>query len=557
MGQQSATEAREGEEEFHLALTEERFEDLTRALSPDQGPNADEDERGAYCVITRSTGSKRATYLIHEVVVPADGAVEFTSEGLQFDPDYKHKATERAADVDGGGLLIAHTHPGGKAAPSTGDDRADATDLYTAGQRLDAGAPLASAVYSEAGSWYVRSCDMDIARLPSQHGKEDFGPHTATWTPATAIRVVGTEFNKIETTEPASGPKGATGQIDETLVDSSRRLWEMEGHEKLAGLRIGVIGCGGGGSILSELLPRLGVGEVVFVDYDHLEPSNANRALGASKTDIRERRLKVRVAARVAERSAVAEDFKARPVVGSVVESKRPEYDPLPHLLDCDIIFTAADLHWARKVVDDIAHTHLIPVIDGGTALETDDDGQLTGDAQSNITLSGPGHPCLECASMWKPHEAGKNKEGHRGDVYVDGARAPSVISMNTLVESLTTQRLQAFVLGVAPDATKGALRYLPATAETRWREVQLEGRLVGCRDSCDRPALEAAGDAANENLDRYRDPFLSDHLDDGLEASGVVEPAPYDAGPASEGDAESPTKSLTDRLRNFLDKLL
>ncbi len=71
-----------------------------------------------------------------------------------------------------------------------------------------------------------------------------------------------------------------------------------EGRRVLAGLRVGVAGVGGVGSILVEFLARLGVGGLVLVDYDVLKEENLNRSLGARREDVG--RPKIEYLARVA-----------------------------------------------------------------------------------------------------------------------------------------------------------------------------------------------------------------------------------------------------------------
>jgi len=544
-------------DEFHLAADRETIDELQRVLSPDCGPNASEGERGAFCVITQSRGTTRVTYNISEALTPEEGQVTYpggldeeidltdlslgeirevlatNDVGLQYSAEYRRRARQAAAAVDGGGLMIVHTHPFGRAHPNPIDREAARRNLHGAAQELPPDAPLAAALYSESGSWHARAIEMNVARTRAQSKSNEFGTHTATETDATAIRVVGSDFEKLPTTatEDLMGPAGVDGEINPDLVDSSRRLWELEGQETLAGLRVGIIGCGGGGSILAEWLPRLGVGEVVLVDYDYLEPANFNRHQGATRTDVENERLKVRVSGRVAEGSATATEFQVRPVVGSVVESKREAFDPLPHLLDCDIIMNASDMDWGRKVLDDLAFAHLIPVFDGGSPIDTDDDGVLTEESYSTISLSVPGGVCLRCADVWEPDEVANDQEFARSQGYVDDEdeeRAPSVISQNGLVESLAIQRLQAVVLGVAPDLTTGALRYYPRMPELKWR-LGVAGELVDCLKSCDRASLTGGGDAAFADTYRYADPNLGDLLDDGdLEPNdgGVVDVA-------------------------------
>mgnify|MGYP001019059979 CR=1 FL=1 len=60
--------------------------------------------------------------------------------------------------------------------------------------------------------------------------------------------------------------------------------------ERIQGARVGVAGCGGLGSAIAGLLVRTGVGALVLVDFDLVEPSNLNRQhfyldqIGAPKT---------------------------------------------------------------------------------------------------------------------------------------------------------------------------------------------------------------------------------------------------------------------------------
>ena len=62
-------------------------------------------------------------------------------------------------------------------------------------------------------------------------------------------------------------------------------------YEKLKKAKVGIAGLGGLGSNIASMLARIGIGELVIVDYDVVEPSNLNRQnyfinqLGEFKTD--------------------------------------------------------------------------------------------------------------------------------------------------------------------------------------------------------------------------------------------------------------------------------
>ena len=92
------------------------------------------------------------------------------------------------------------------------------------------------------------------------------------------------------------------GLDHERLFPSPRRRWShvdprydrqallfgVAGQELLHKAKVGIIGLGGAGSLISEWLARLGVGELVAVDFDKVEPSNLSRVVGATRWDAQE-----------------------------------------------------------------------------------------------------------------------------------------------------------------------------------------------------------------------------------------------------------------------------
>ena len=60
------------------------------------------------------------------------------------------------------------------------------------------------------------------------------------------------------------------------MYDRQSRLFGDAGQELLRRTRVGIVGLGGAGSILAELLGRLGVGEFVLADPDRAEGTNCH-----------------------------------------------------------------------------------------------------------------------------------------------------------------------------------------------------------------------------------------------------------------------------------------
>lgn len=498
----------DGATELHLAMTESVMAQVQTILLPESEPRPR--ERGLIGVLHASSGRRRRTMLLRSVVVPRPGDVTYDVEhGLLFSTRYKSRAADAAA-ADGAGLLFLHTHPiwpgrelsFPRASPE--DLESDPRDLFALGLSLELGSPLAAGIVSDAGAWAVREYTFRFPTSVEEAQDLRFGAAAARITYASAVRVVGPGLRKWPTSVGATGPAGAAGAIEPGEQDSTLRLWGEAGQAVLASLRVGHTGAGGVGGILAEHTARLGVGESLFMDYDRLSSENFNRSQGASRDDVRRGEVKVTVAVRLARASATAPDFDVLAIVGSVVEAQS-----IPDLLDCDIILNAADSPWARQVLDQLAFAHLIPVIHGGTSLIGNPRTGLLMAGKSEVSATGPGHPCSECAGVYTRREVTEAQEepdarGHRGyvdlaDPWRDGPeaaqeedelRAPSVIGFNALVAGLMQLRLMAIALGTTPQALVGVQRYHVLEGIMDWSLTKK------CVPDCQRPTTTAMGDA-------------------------------------------------------------
>lgn len=207
-------------------------------------------------------------------------------------------------------------------------------------------------------------------------------------------------------------------------------------------------------------------------------------------------------------------------------------------------------------MLDDLAYASLIPVFDGGNSLDIDDQDELTGQAYSSASLAGPSHACLECADAWVESQVSEDYENPDSRTYMgeDGdGRAPSVISMNGLMENFVLQRFQAFTLGVTPRLTNGSFRYKPAFGRID-RMKYGQDELIGCKESCERSELEGRGEPALDDIYRFVDPILTEQIEDhGLEAGGVVEPAPDGLEQEADRDTElDDDETIAQRIRSW-----
>ena len=275
-------------------------------------------------------------------------------------------------------------------------------------------------------------------------------------------------------------PLSSTKALPE--FDRQARLFGDRGQEILAGQRIAIVGLGGAGSLICEMLSRLGVGEIILIDDDRVDPSNLSRIVGATRRDARAwmvdprrprwmqrlggrtARPKVEVAARVAR--VASRVTKVTPIFRNVAD---PDVAVL--LRDCDHIFLAADSATARLIVNAVVHQYLVSASQVGAKVVVDQESGRVIDVFAVSRLILPGHGCLKCNGLISPdrlREEASTAEQLRRQRYVeeDGVHAPSVISLNAIATSRAVDEWLMRLVGLA-DAPKEWMHYDSIAGET------------------------------------------------------------------------------------------
>lgn len=233
------------------------------------------------------------------------------------------------------------------------------------------------------------------------------------------------------------------------IYDRSMLLYGEAGQQILHALKVGVIGAGGGGSLINEWISRLGVGGIVIVDADQIEKTNLPRVVGSRKIDAltfltssrvrslrtlgrRLSRTKVSIAKRVAKQANGK--IRYRTLVADVVDE-----EIALQLRDCDFLFLCTDTMQSRIVFNALIHQYLIPGVQIGAKVPRGEDGTI-GDvfAATRIVLPYSGGGCLFCANAISPLRAQEEAlQEHRDSMqrYVDdpNVHEPSVIGLNVL----------------------------------------------------------------------------------------------------------------------------
>ena len=167
-------------------------------------------------------------------------------------------------------------------------------------------------------------------------------------------RVVGPDSYKFYFNDEITPPAPRRDILRRTF-DS----WGTEAQNTISRLRVGIVGLGSVGAIVAEALARIGVSQVTLIDPDKVEKHNLDRLLSGTAHHIG--KLKVDLAAESMRDHATAENIEITPLAVSIHETKAYQA-----ALDCDVIFSCVDRPVARDVLNFVAQSHLIPVIDGG-----------------------------------------------------------------------------------------------------------------------------------------------------------------------------------------------
>jgi molybdopterin/thiamine biosynthesis adenylyltransferase len=312
------------------------------------------------------------------------------------------------------------------------------------------------------------------------------------WTPDRARRtisetvIIGRNILRLYPTPPPRPPKA------DRTYDRQVRWFGDRGQALLARLKVGVIGAGGVGLPLVTMLARLGVGTLVVIDPDRVDPTNLPR-LDARRIDAMMRlrgipglgavadrfsTRKVTLARRIAKRANPKINFIGMPM--NVIE---PEAGM--ELVDADFIFLAADSHQARMVFNALVHQFLIPGVQIGTRIDTDKTTGAVGDIRTNLRLVLPHTGCLRCNKLISParlQDESRNPNERERNRYVDEVPAPSVITFNTLAAAQAADDFMLIIGGLIDEkAPTDYLRVRPR--ERKMEPVQALPNQLNCRD--------------------------------------------------------------------------
>jgi len=236
--------------------------------------------------------------------------------------------------------------------------------------------------------------------------------------------------------------------------------WDVE---RCANLNVALVGLGGLGAAILQLLVLLGLGEggrTTLIDPDVIEPSNRSRIPYATPQD--DGRPKVEVAARYVQ--AVRPGRRVRPLALPLYETEAQQA-----IAESDLLIGAVDSELARVVMNQLAFAFCLPYLDGGAGfLVSQLNGEVLVHGGGQVRLVVPDQtPCLLCnLGVDRPaadrellqRVVGTN-EAERAVLersgYIRGleapAQQPSVAHLNFLLASALVTMLVEFLLKGLP----------------------------------------------------------------------------------------------------------
>ena len=308
-----------------LVLPQKTAEQLRQHLLPGDGLEA------AALLLCAQIGGRRKKLLGREVViVPHDRCVR-ARDSISWPGEYVETAIDRAV-ARGDAVIAAHSHPGGLFGFSSADDESDRTLMSALRHGTDQLA--GSAIIVPSGAVHARVYESDCT--------------------ATAVDLVMAAGSDLQAWW-ADGATAAGPTASPMAFTSEMRAW-------LGRMNVCVIGVSGTGSIVAEQLARLGVGEIILIDFDKLEERNLNRILNSSLAEIGS--YKVEMFAHAIRLYRPDCDVVALPRSIATLEA-------ILAACEADVLFSCVDTAEGRHIADRLSAYFAMPLLDVGVAIPT------------------------------------------------------------------------------------------------------------------------------------------------------------------------------------------
>ncbi len=396
-------------------------------------------EAVALLVCSLAPGPRRRLIVRDVIPVPHDECFLRAPDRLVWPGKWLERAIDTA--MPSGHCVVAiHSHPSGQAEFSDADDASDARtirSLFAAG-----GSVHGSAIMLPDGCIRARVYDSNLVPRPVDQIAH-IGDDIDFWLDYGAER-------------RACRPLAYTSGM----------------RRELAGLTAAVIGVSGIGSIVTEMLARLGFGRIILVDFDRVKRRNLDRIVNATPADLG--RLKVDVVADAIARQRGCEVAVRVPMGIHTREA-------VLAVSQADVLFSCPDRLLPRQIADRAAAAFGLPLFDAGVSIPTRkaETGRAIADVAVRIDYVQPGGSTLADRSVYSPEKLRAEylrdsapdvwrDEVNRG--YIKGLpeAAPSVITLNGRAAAALVEEFlaRAFPYRLEPNSLRARTRMSLAACE-------------------------------------------------------------------------------------------
>lgn len=468
-----------------FTLDEKLYNQLHRHLFP-----GDHDEHGAIIIAGVSEDENEIRFLGRELVIARDGV-----EYLPGKYGYRRLSAEFVANqsqrcsVSKLCYFAVHCHSGENSVDFSSIDMESHKRGYPALLDITKGGPVGALVFAKnavAGEIWTPSQIYKLSHLT----------------------IIGSKILKLY-------PNQQVRSIHKPheIYDRHIRLFGDAGQDIINNLKVGIIGLGGGGSLINEFITRLGVGQIIAVDDQKIEPTNLPRVVGStqfdamtslfnSKTKLLRKlgkslsKSKVHIAKRVAKTANKNIDFVS--IQGNVLDE-----NVATKLKNCDFLFLATDNHQTRLVFNALVQQYLIPGIQIGVFINKDKE---TSTVDSILINTRPVMPylsggCLECHQLISPirlQEESLTPDERRKQRYVDFEEVPqpNVITLNAVSAAQAVNDFMMMFTGLFSSNVN--MYHIQQEAVKRERFTILSALNTNCLDCSLHPkSRKAKGDRA------------------------------------------------------------
>lgn len=369
--------------------------------------------------------------LVDDCRLADDDEVQRDAMGLHWSGDLTSRLYDEARR-SGQGVMFLHAHTGTHRPP-----RLSPTDEHTADEIL----PHLGVLLPDAVHAYIVINRTHVAgRIQRQE------------------RTVEVDRIRLATSPIRTWTSGSDAAADKTVLGRDQRQAAALGEQgirRLRGSTVGIVGLGGAGSQVAEMLAHAGVGRLTLVDADHVEEVNLSRTHGASPASIGS--TKVDVA------SAMVRRISPETVVSTIADAF-PSEASMRALRMADVVVSCVDGVRPRNELNRFALRYAIPLLDLGTTI-TPDPFRVDG----HLSLVMPGSSCLRCAGHVSDALLAELAAANIRGEYGLGEGRPQVVSFNGLLASAAVTEVLQLICGFAV-RSQGSVEwhYDPVVGELR-----------------------------------------------------------------------------------------